>query len=347
MTIPSLVILVGLWGGTLVQAPPVKAPQVQAPPVKEPAKESVKPVAPSMEEVIANALRSHPEILVAEAKLAGARADLELAKLTLSQKIVRAKGRLDAARQTVASADEEFKVIQARSRDGNVDGLTLYATNGKLLTSKIQFKEAEAEWKMYEPPAAAKKVDAPNYINPFGAPVIEDSLMRAMLSMSPPVAVPSLAPTDVDRERYKFLMTPLKLKKVVKVDLIQAIKFLQPQSGLKGLTLRVPNDVGTDTVKDPPLIEWDDGEMSAVSWLQLFADQFNQQQANRLPQEAVGQYDWYVREYGLTFQKVASKPIGALTLAEFLKTMRNLPNPAAQNLGEMLKRMNNSPAPKK
>lgn len=317
MTIPSLVILVGLWGGTPVQAPPVKAP-----PVKEPVKELAKPAAPSIEEVIANALRSHPEILVAEAKLAGARADLELTKLTLSQKIVRAKNRLDAARQT---ADAAAQVVDFQKRLGQSGSpFDMVEPQSKLLLAKEQLAEAEAVWKMYEPPAGAKKVDGFSFVDHSGETVIQDSLMRAMRwrYISPPLAAPPVAPTDVDQERYKILMTPLKLKKVVKVDLIQAIKFLQPQRGLKGLTLRVPNDVGTDTVKEPPLIEWDDGEMSAVSWLQLFADQFNQQ-ANRLPENSLGEYDWYVREYGLTFAKVGIRPIGALTLTEFLKTMRN------------------------
>ncbi len=332
MTIPSLVILVGLWGGTLVQAPPVKAP-----PVKEPVKEPAKPAVPSIEEVIAHALRSHPEILVAEAKLAGARADLELTKLTLSQKIVRAKGLLDAARQSVMLVEKELKDAQANVEGNLGTQKTLNEARGKFFISKIQLLEAEAEWKMYEPPASAKKVDAPSFVDHSGETVIQDSVMRAMRwrYISPPLAAPPVAPTDVDQERYKLLMTPLKLKKAEKLDLIEAVKLLRTQPELKSLTLRVPVDVGMGYVRNPPTIEWGDEELTVVSWLQLFADQFNPQTvanaARLLPENRVGtymgEYDWYVREYGLIFAKVDNKPIGALTLAEFLKTMRNSPAP--------------------
>lgn len=327
MTIPSLVLLVGLYGGTLVQAPLVQAPPVQAPPVLDPPKQAVKPAAPSIEEVIANALRSHPEILVAEAKLAGARADLELTKLMLSQKIVRAKSRLDAAQQSVKATSQVVEFLTNLVNTGR-NPLDMVEPHAKALLAKEQFAEAEAVWKMYEASASAKKVAGSSFDDVSDEMLIEERKLTLGLRLKQ--VTPLAAPTDVDRERYKVLMTPLKLQKVAKLDLVQATKMLLAQPALKGLTLRVPVDVGTGSLRSPPTIEWFDEELTVVSWLQRFADQFNPQateKAGRLAPQQFGQYDWYVREYGLVFENVANKPIGAPTLAEFLKTMRNSPMP--------------------
>ena len=202
--------------------------------------------------------------------------------------------------------------------------LDMVEPHAKALLAKEQFAEAEAVWKMYEASASAKKVAGSSFNDVSDELGIEERKLTLGLRLKQ--ETPLATPTDVDRERYKILMTLLKLKKAEKLDLIQAVKMLQSQPQLKGLTLRVPKDAGTGYTEEPPLLEWEDGELTVVSWLQLIADQFNQQ-SNRLPPDYVGKYDWYLREYGLTLEKVASKPVGAPTLAEFLKTLRNSPMP--------------------
>lgn len=70
--------------------------------------------------------------------------------------------------------------------------------------------------------------------------------------------------------------------------------------------------------------------MTVAGWLQFFADGFNPQShatAGLVPDNKTGTYDWFVREYGLVFESVENKPIGAPTLAEFLKTVRGAPGP--------------------
>lgn len=66
--------------------------------------------------------------------------------------------------------------------------------------------------------------------------------------------------------------------------------------------------------------------------MQFFADEFNPQShgnttAPLVPDNRTGQYEWFVREYGLVFEHVEIKPVDAPTLAEFLKTVRSAPAP--------------------
>ena len=89
------------------------------------------------------------------------------------------------------------------------------------------------------------------------------------------------------------------------------------------MLFRSPAWSSRTVLKSAPLIEMTDGEMSVGGWLLFIADEFNAgsfEDSNK-----AGPYDWYVREYGLVFEKVANKPVGALSLAEFLKAMRAAP----------------------
>ena len=285
MTFPTLLALLQL-------AVPIQAPV--APPAK--------PAPPSIEMVIASALRSHPEILVAEAKLAGARADLELAKLTLSQKIVRAKGRLEAAQQTAAAAAEILKTHEALGQNRAISPTDLVEPRAKSLLAKEQLAEAEAVWKMYAPDPKP------------------DQIIDVKWTYTPPMREAPV--TQADRERFDILSRSVKIKKAEKVDLVEATKLLQSLPELKGLTLRVPNT--------SPVLSWEARELTVAGWLQFFADEYNAEfrlTVGIAPADRTAQWDWFVREYGLFFEKVANKPIGAPTLAEFLKTVRGAPTP--------------------
>ena len=120
------------------------------------------------------------------------------------------------------------------------------------------------------------------------------------------------------------------MKKTENLDLVEATKLLQSQPELKGLKLRVPHDLGLEYLKQPPRIPSMEGEMTVAGWLQFLTDEFNPQahpNAKKLPGDKAGQFEWYVREYGLVFENVEIKPVGAPTLAEFLKAMRSTPTP--------------------
>ena len=283
MWMPSLLALVGM-------AFPIQTPVA-------PLKEAPKPPVPSIEEVIARALQTHPEILVAEAKLAGAKADLELAKLSLSQRILKAKNRLDTAR-------EEENVARLAAKVDMALGIPNSAQKA-LRIARMQLAEAEAEWNMFLP--------APKPVT-----------FTADASWQPGIEIPPVTPAD--RERVDILSRSVKIKKAEKLDLVEATKLLQALPELKGMTLRVPTWASVTHLKNPPIIALMEGELTVASWLQLVADEFNPQ-AGALPEAYAGSYEWYVREYGIVFMNVRNKPVGAPTLAEFLKTVRSVPAP--------------------
>lgn len=285
MTFPTLLALLQL-------AVPIQAPV--APPAK--------PAPPSIEEVIARALQMHPEILAAEAKLAGARAEVELAKLSLSQRILKAKNRLDSTQLFAGNEEEQWKLVEPLLKAKGISPVEVTPMRAKLLAARSQLAEAEAEWKMYAPDPKP------------------DQIIDVKWTYTPPMREAPV--TQADRERFDILSRSVKIKKAEKVDLVEATKLLQSLPELKGLTLRVPNT--------SPVLSWEARELTVAGWLQFFADEYNAEfrlTVGIAPADRTAQWDWFVREYGLFFEKVANKPIGAPTLVEFLKTMRNSPMP--------------------
>ncbi len=279
-------------------------------PIQAAAPKEAPKAAPSIEEVIIRALQTHPEILAAEAKLAGAKADLELAKLSLSQRILKAKNRLDSARLLTANVDEEWKLVEPLAQKNQISVLEVNLVRAKSIAARSQLAEAEAEWKMYVPdPKPDQKIDLTWTYTP---PTLEAAV------------------TQADRERADLLSRSVKLKKAEKLDLVEATKLMQAMPELKGMTLRAPGWASNKVLKTPPVLSWEDREMTVAGWLQFFADEFNPQShgsAGIVPDNKTGQYEWFVREYGLVFEHVEAKPVGAPTLAEFLKTVRSAPAP--------------------
>ena len=278
---------------------------IQAPAPKPPAP-------PTIEEVVARALQTHPEILAVEAKLAGVKAELELAKLSLSQRVLKAKFKLEVAQSASAAAEQETKEAESLFAGKLISNKDISTARANLQLARVQLKEAEAEWKMYAPD------------------IKRDTIVDLTWTYGPPLPPREAPVSPADRDRFEALERTLKLKKSEKLDLTEAIKLLQPQPELKGLTLRVPHDLGFEYLKEPPRIASMEGEMTVAGWLQFLADEFNPQahaKAKKVPAEKAGQYEWYVREYGLVFENVEIKPVGAPTLAEFLKAMRAAPAP--------------------
>ncbi len=296
MTFPTLLALLQL-------AAPIQAP---AP---------AKPAPPSIEEIIARSLQTHPEVLAAEAKLAGAKADLELVKLTLSQRILKAKNRLDAALVAVGLAEQELAQNRALAKSNAISLQEVAVVQGKVGLAKAQLAEAEAEWKVYTP--TLKPPYDPSA--PWGVRYAPEG------ASAPAAAAP---PTQAELDRYAFLNRVTALKKADKLDLVEAVKVLKEHPNLKGVTLRVPAWASRAVLQNPPLVAFAETDTTVAGWLQSIADDFNTQSNTTgeiVPDGKTGTYDWYVREYGLVFERVQDKPVGAPTLAEFLKAMRSAP----------------------
>ncbi len=270
---------------------------IQAPAPKPPAP-------PTIEEIVARALQTHPEILAVEAKLAGVKAELELAKLSLSQRILKAKFKLEVAQQSPANAEKELKEVEERASGGLSTIRSVSSARANLQLARVQLKEAEAEWKMYAPDPKP------------------DHVVELKWTYKDTPSTREVPATPADRERVDILSRSVKIKKAERPDLAGATKLLQALPELKGLTLRAPSS-------STPVLSWEEREMSIAGWLQFFADEFNLQSRATpgIDVNKTGQYEWFVREYGLVFAHHENKPIGAPTLAEFLKTVRGAPAP--------------------
>ncbi len=293
---------------------------IQAPAPKPPAP-------PTIEEVVAAALKSHPEILAVEAKLAGVKAELELAKLSLSQRVLKAKNRLDSALLLAGNEEEQWKIVQSLVKSNGISPTEVTLIRAKLLAARYQLAEAEAEWQMYEPPLVKRSAE-----------VTSSTWAYKVDSNNPTPKVEMAPPTEAEVTRFEALakIFPIKKDAIEYRNLVEATKLIHSQFLLvhpdsKKLLLRVPEWTGKKAAAANNLvIESIDGEMTFGAWLGYVADEFNKNataDSTNLEVEKRGPYEWYIREYGLMFEKVSNKPVGAPSLSEFMKAMRSVPAP--------------------
>src|SRR5438874_1867865 len=98
----------------LLAAAPFCGGQPKADPAKDkaPAKDQKAPAKSKLEEMLEQALLHNPDIRVAEAKLREAEAELNRARLLVTQKVVTLQASLEAARANVAVAETRLKRLR-------------------------------------------------------------------------------------------------------------------------------------------------------------------------------------------------------------------------------------------
>jgi len=112
-----------------------------------PAKKAEKAAAPSLDDLIAQALRSNPDIRVAEAKVREAEAELERTRLVTARKVAELHHSIDTARKT---RDEAKQRLQEVARMGNRGVITAEEVRAAQLTwerfvSEVAKLEAEMQ----------------------------------------------------------------------------------------------------------------------------------------------------------------------------------------------------------
>ncbi len=271
-----------------------------APPEKPPA---------TLDEKIAAALKTHPDIKAAEAKRMLAEAELEQARLAITQKVSAAVSKVELAKAKLMQAEEEVaiaeKVFQMGTAASGLEKAQFMKAKPVLIGAKAELAAAELELQQLvgkggaeaKPKPADKsegvKAEAYNPKMPSG-PMIEKLEAAVFIGCK-------LDFKDIEvKKAFEGLMTAAKLD-----DL--------PVRGLKML--------GGDMLKSPPKFDSLSGLNSFDGWVELFVDELNANQSG-LPEQFQGKYDVYVREYGLLVERAANAPKDAMTLTEFARVVR-------------------------
>lgn len=268
----------------------------------------------------AEALRNHPDIRVAEAKVRMAEAELAQAKLLVAQRIAIAEAKVQGYNLQVAHATKILK--QASGLGGATARHEVLVFEKDVAVAKVLLVGAEAEL------AAARGVPlgsdsrvptdaAVHFLKAKQGDATDTAAYLAWLYLSQQKQAPVGSATDMLREL---------LDKRVKVGVKRrpfddAMSEFIKQAGLEGITIRAPDWASAKTLKEPPMVGPLDGEQTVAGWLQLIVDDFNQSLGG-VPPAHGEKHDIYIREYGLLMTKTSLAPPGALTLNEFVQQLR-------------------------
>lgn len=258
-----------------------------------------------LDEKIAAALKNHPDVKAAEAKRLLAEAELEQAKLAITQRVASAVSKVELAKARLIEAEEAAiiydKILKMGGAASEIEKAQYAKARPGLIAAKAELAAAELELQQLvgkggasEPkPADVPKAEAVNPKLPSGA--VADKLEIAVLMIF------ALNFKDMEMNKaFEGLMTAAKLDDVA----VRGIKLL-----------------GGDHLKTPPKFDKLIGRNSLDGWVQLFVDELNGNQKG-LPDELKGKYDVYIREYGLLVERVDNAPKDAITLTEFARAVR-------------------------
>jgi hypothetical protein len=299
----SLFVLLVAGGLMFGQTPPK--------PPAEPPPDSGKPGPAekgTLTQDLTQALKVHPDIRVAEAKVRAAEAELRLAeaeldrvRLQVMQRIAAHRVALEAAKKMADEAAERFKTQQK-----------LYAAKQ---CSLEDLRGAELTWWKYKSELAALEAQTPALLGtqPPGAPPAAEEARRqdALLeryydqlrSHRPPSQPPPALPTTAAEKLRKALDTPLAVD-FDKVRFSEILDYLQDK--VPGLVIRSVMDRSKDGNPEMTLRFKDPLPLRAV--LQALEDEFPSAPGVRC----------VVREYGLFVTPPGTMPAGALLLHDFL-----------------------------
>ena len=279
---------------TLLLAAPQDAPKAKSP----------------LDEKIAAALKNHPDIKAAEAKRALAEAELEQAKLAITQRVSAAVSKVELAKAKLMQTEEEVAVLEQVLKMGNVMSQLEKAQHMKarpaLIGAKAELAAAELELQQLIGPAVKADAKSQN----------RDPLLDAKLDL-PAAKLPN-GPVAEQLEAAVLRTYKLDFKEM---DVKRAFEGLLAVAKLDAVPVRGMKTLGGEFLKAPPKFESLTGQNSFEGWVQLFVDELNGSQKG-LPDDMKGKYEVYVREYGLLVERVDTAPKDAITLAEFARAVR-------------------------
>lgn len=316
----ALVGLLALAAGG--QPPPPSMPK--APP----------PKLPTMEDDIAKALRTHPDVLVAEAAAQLANAKLQQSKLAVAGKVMAAKREKDRAKLDVGLAGTRVQAAQkvADAAAKHFDETKMLQKNAVVSAAEVQLKElafekaklavVEAEQTLQGAKLALSAAEA-DYDTLIGASpatkatglvmIFQDGQWKAErtevlldANHNTKLVLNDVKPGSVADKLRTALTKPIahECKGESFDDIAQALK------AKAGLDVMVRSRVETFRFTIAKQ------ELTLAAWLEFLRDEY----ANRFVGDEAKKSDWYVREYGLSFS-TNGRPEGALTVGEFVKAM--------------------------
>lgn len=251
----------------------------------------------TLDEKIAATLKSHPDIKAAEAKKLLAEAELEQAKLAITQRVSAAVSKIELAKAKLMQAEEEAKVAEIAleaQKVGRLSALELaqfMKAKPALIGAKAELAAAESELQQLVGPA----VSAERKPSGDGPLVLSTGTSEPKLPTGP--AIEKL-------EAATKLMVSLDVKEVkIEAALASII-------GADDVLIRGPKAMTNPiTVKQKTPVTF-------AAAVELLTDEFNLANPGST-------YQVYVREYGLLVElKGGVAPKDAVTLSEFVKAMR-------------------------
>jgi len=249
----------------------------------------------TLDERIASALRSHPDIKAAEAKKLLAEAELEQARLSITQKVTSAAWRVELAKAKVLQAEEEVavldKVLKLGPAVSELEKARYMMARPALIGAKAELAATELELQLLVGKGGAAE----------GKPAAWTlDVLSAKLPTGPAMEKLEAAVLMTVKLNFK----DMERKKAME-GLFSAVR-VEPET-VRGMKLL------DSYVQNPPKIDLV-GELTFAGWVQLYLDEHNSQKGKSL--------GVYVREYGLLIEFVENAPKDAITLTEFSRAVR-------------------------
>lgn len=252
-----------------------------APPEKVPA---------TLDEKIAAALKNHPDIKAAEAKKLLAEAELDQAKLAITQRVSAASSRVELAKAKLIEAEEDAVIadkVMKMSGASELEKAKYAKARPALIAAKAELAAAELE--LLQLVGSAVKVEA--------KPVLGDP--------ERPVTKVPRGPAIEQLEAATKRMVSLDLKEV-KLDAALASII----GGDGDVIIRGPKAATN------PITVKQKSPVAFGAAVELLIDEFNLANPGNT-------YQVYVREYGLLIElKGGVAPKDAITLSEFVAAAR-------------------------
>jgi hypothetical protein len=337
-----LLMLVLLAVPLAAQSPPPKADITMPKPVDRPTTPPKEPTA--LEQAVADALRQHPDVKLADAKRAVADAEYEQTRLLVTQRITNAFAKVEQAKARKALAEAQLSRFRQMEKQGQIPLTEMNKIESEMQTAIADLAMAEADLQAAKggnaKPAEAKPVDnAKLWQSPPPAGGSAGNSLLGGVGSATTLTTSRSSKADLARSLPNFRVV---LDQKIKLDfpgeghdVEKLLAALREASRMKDLLIRVPSQSRLPYLRNYV------GEQTMQGWLDMIMDDIAVHTAGRdetTTTDASGrkhvQYmvrepmQIYVRDYGLLITPRSAAPADALTLAEYAAFIKSLkPNP--------------------
>lgn len=292
----------------------------------------------TLEDDIARAVRTHPDVQVAEAEAKLANAKLEQAKLAVAQRVAAAKREKDKVASDLATAKSRLDLVQAslNATKAQLDRIQQLHKSGAAPATEVRPVEAEyekaklavlaAEQSMVAEKAKLAEAEAAydslvgRSTSSTGALLqldheLENERIKVFARLLDSARKTKAVPlTGTVADRIRAAMAKRITFECKGISLERAVEELKKSSGLD-VIVRIPNS----GITSQATFTFAKQELPLSAWFELIHDEMT----NYGDPKSAGKIDWFVREYGLTFSEYG-RPDGAMSLGEFLKDIREV-----------------------